>query len=293
VRILFTADLHLLRATRDQTLERLDFWIDQNKPEVLVVAGDLASASNAGEVFDGLRNSFPTGPIAVCLGNHDFWLHDSVRSEFGSLEDVVAHYWEPAAERYEITLLDVGSCRLGELTLIGAYGHYDLGFRVPDLQYEGVRVTEEHYLSGQPPFDSGLRWRDFQLMPAGLNLAEVAADQVKRIRLRLLASREPPMIAVLHTPPYEELLGIPSLTGFDPERISSPYAFFRAYLGNRAMGELLDGFRDRLLGIVCGHTHRMAGPVDLNGVIGVNIGSDYGYAKAVIYDSGRDLWRRL
>jgi Icc-related predicted phosphoesterase len=293
VRILFTADLHLLRATRDQTLRRLEIWVDLYKPEVLVVAGDLSSASKAEEVFASLRACFPMGPIAVCLGNHDFWLHDSVRSEFGSLEQVVAEYWEPAAELYEVTLLDVTSCRLGEVTLIGSYGHYDLGFSVPDLRYEGVRVTEWHYLSGRPPFDTPMRWRDFQLMPEGLNLSEVASNQVERMRARLMAERQEPIIAVLHTPPYEELLGLPSLTQFRPDDTPSPYAFFRAYLGNRSMGELLDGFRDRLLAVVCGHTHRLAGPIDLNGMTGVNVGSDYGDAKAVLYESADQSWRRI
>lgn len=293
MRILFTADLHLLRATRDQTLKRLQLWIAVCKPEALVVAGDLSSASKAEEVFAALRTCFPEGTIAVCLGNHDFWLHDSVRSDFNSLEEVIASFWEPAAELFEVTLLDVTNCRLGKLSLIGGYGHYDLGFSVPNLQYDGVYVNERHYLSGKPPFDTPMQWRDFQLMPERLDLAEVASKQVERMRTRLLANSEEAVIAVLHTPPYEELLGTPPLTPFTRDYTASPYAFFRAYLGNRAMGELLDTFKDRLQAVVCGHTHRMAGPMDLGGIVGVNVGSDYGDAKAVLYDSGQDRWERL
>src|SRR5690242_6082761 len=42
VKILFTADLHLLRATQEHTLAILASWVHEIGPEVMVVAGDLA-----------------------------------------------------------------------------------------------------------------------------------------------------------------------------------------------------------------------------------------------------------
>lgn len=293
MRILFTADLHLLRATRGPILEKLSLWIRRYEPDAIVIAGDISSATQAEEVFASLRTCFPKGQIIVCLGNHDFWLHDSVRNDFRSLEEVIESFWEPAAELHDITLLDVESDQLDDVAIVGGYGHYDLGFCVPNLIYDGIGVRNEHYLSGKPPIDTPLRWRDFQFMPDGIDLMQVAGNQVDRIRSRIVSSGSSRIIVVLHTPPMEDLLGIPPLHGHVLEESPSPYAFFRAYLGNRAMGEMLDGFRDRLTGVVCGHTHRIAGPKELDGATGVNIGSDYGDPRAVLYDSSLDQWRRI
>jgi Icc-related predicted phosphoesterase len=293
VKILFTADLHMSRATRETILERLDEWVRRFEPGALVVAGDLSTAGQAEEIFAGLRTCFRNGPIAVCLGNHDFWLRDSVRSEFRTLDEVIERCWEPSATRYDITLLEVASMLLEDVALVGGYGHYDLGFRVPRLAYDGISVRNEHYFSGTPPAESFLRWRDFQFMPAGLDLFAVADGQVEGVRSRLKASATARNIVVLHTPPMEELLGIPGLPERPLDDSPSLYAFFRAYLGNKGMGEMLDGFRDRILSVVCGHTHRVAGPLELNGCIGVNIGSDYGDPKGALYDTCSNGWRRI
>jgi Icc-related predicted phosphoesterase len=293
VKILFVADLHLLRATRGPILERLGEWIRQHKPGALVVAGDLSSAAQADEVLEDLRGCFPNGTIAVCLGNHDFWLRDSVREAFKTLDDVIEIFWEPAAARHDVALLDVENSSVDGIGLVGGYGHYDLGFAIPGLRYEGIDVRKAHYLAGKPPTDTPLRWRDFDFMPAHINLVEIASRQVDRVRSRLVASGHSKTIVVLHTPPLEALLGIPRLHEHILDDSLPVYAFFRAYLGNRAMGEMLEGFQDRLLGIVCGHTHRMAGPIEFSGFLGVNIGSDYANPRGVLYDTVSNLWKRI
>jgi Icc-related predicted phosphoesterase len=134
-----------------------------------------------------------------------------------------------------------------------------------------------------------MRWRDFQFMPSGEDLREIAREQVEGVRQRLSESGNSGTIVVLHTPPFEQLLGVPPLSGLRPGSSPSPYAFFRAYLGNRSMGVLLQELRNGLVAVVCGHTHRAAGPMDLGGSIGINIGSDYGVPRAALYceDSGR------
>ncbi|HZC59535.1 MAG TPA: metallophosphoesterase family protein, partial [Chthoniobacterales bacterium] len=102
-------------------------------------------------------------------------------------------------------------------------------------------------------------------------------------------------IVVLHTPPLEALLGVPPRTRQLLERSPSIYAFFRAYLGNRAMGDLLQEVRSSLAAVVCGHTHRPAGPLCLNGsdTIGINVGSDYGAPKAALYRCDAREFKRL
>ena len=194
MKILFTADLHLLRATQDRILQRLRAWIVRYRPDAVVVAGDLSSAPQADETLKKIRGCFPQGPLAVCLGNHDFWLHDSARNECHVLSAVIDRYWVAPAKSFDIVLLDVENLSLSGFTIVGAYGHYDLGFAVPDLAYDGVRVTEEDYLRGSPFTGSPMRWRDFQLMPSGLHPREVALQQVEGMKRRLSESGAYPSV---------------------------------------------------------------------------------------------------
>jgi Icc-related predicted phosphoesterase len=293
VKILLTADTHLLKATERKTLELLRQWVVDHRPDCLVIAGDLSSAAHAERTLEQFRASFPDGPIAVCLGNHDFWLHDAVRNQFHSLEQVIEHFWAPAAKRFDVTLLDVENWASDEVTIVGGYGHYDLGFAVPDLAYDGVQVTQQDYLAGHPRVGTALRWRDNEFMPPALGIQTLADKQVKDLSGRLQATKDSPILAVLHTAPFEDLLGIVKLADLRPHDPRSEYAFFRAYLGNRAMGDLLLQFRQQLVGVVCGHTHRAAGPLEVGGVTGINIGSDYGDLKGAIYFSDTDRFERL
>jgi Icc-related predicted phosphoesterase len=293
VKILFTADLHLLRATQDRILQSFRSWIVRCQPDAVIVAGDLSSAPQADETLGKIRGCFPKGPLAVCLGNHDFWLHDSARKECHALSAVIDRYWVPPAKSFDIVLLDVENLSLPGITIVGGYGHYDLGFAIPDLAYDGVRVTEEEYLRGSPFAGSPMRWRDFQLMPSGLHPREVALEQVEGLKMRLSKSGHSRVIVVLHTPPFEQLLGVPMVIDMPPASPPSVSAFFRAYLGNRSMGAALWEFRHRLVGVICGHTHRRAGPINLSGVIGINIGADYGNPQAALFSSDSNRFERL
>jgi Icc-related predicted phosphoesterase len=293
VKILFTADLHLLRATQNRTLLKVRKWIARHRPDALVVAGDLSSPQQAKDTLKNLRACFHKGPIAVCLGNHDFWMHDSARKECSSLAEVVDQYWVPAAQAVDIALLDVENLPLQDVTLAGGYGHYDLGFAVPDLAYEGNAVTEEDYLRGSPFSGSAMRWRDFQFMPNERHPREVAREQVAAVQRRLSEAGDRKTILVLHTPPFEELLGVPPLSALPPNAAPSVYAFFRAYLGNRSMGTLLRDSGANLIAVVCGHTHRRAGPRNFGEIAGINIGSDYGTPRAALYSSDSNRFERL
>lgn len=282
VKLLLTSDLHLAPQWREAVLSQLREWIRAYRPEGLVIAGDLAVAPEAANAFRHLRNIFPNGPIALTLGNHDFWSPPG--KGYRSLSEVIDCDWAPAADQYAVHLLDLENLPLGETTLIGAYGHYDLGFRYPNLQYDGALVTRQHYLAGQPPTPTRLRWQDFSRMPRGLDLASVAQEQVRGLdaKLRMVAGKH--AFVVLHTPPFAAMLGVPDIATINPEA-PSVYAFFRAYLGNEQMGALLRLEKERIVGVVCGHTHREVAPIDLGDFFGLNIGSDYGEPAAYLYET--------
>ncbi len=295
MRILFTADLHLSPETQDHTLSEIREWLTGYRPDALVVAGDLSTAQNAEATLRNLRACYPTGQMAVCLGNHDFWVENALRRECGSLSDVIDRFWLPAAKAFDVTLLDNENLPLPGITIVGGYGHYDLGFAVPGLAYDGVAVTEEDYVrNGRAP-GHALYWRDFSYLPNGRDLYQVAADQVAGIRRRLAEVSNSQVIVALHTPPFEALLGVPSGTQTLEDGNPHLRAFFRAYLGNRTMGDLLRTAFDKVVAVVCGHTHRPAGPLHLDGTetLGINIGADYAVPKAALYRTDLMEFERL
>jgi hypothetical protein len=183
-----------------------------------------------------------------------------------------------------VTLLDQENFYSEGLVFSGGYGHYDLGFAIPGLRYQEKIVTREHYLRGRPPIETPLRWRDFDWMPGVKDVPKIARAQIEAVQSRILATDSRRIFVALHTPPFEELLGTPDASLLDPE--DPPIrAFFRAYLGNRAMGEMLRLYSERIAAVVCGHTHRAAGPADLGGFAGFNVGSDYGTPHGFIVDT--------
>jgi Icc-related predicted phosphoesterase len=290
VRLLITADLHLVQPWREVVLSRLREWIAAYQPGGLVIAGDLSVAPEAANSLRHLRDMFPNGPIALTLGNHDFWLKPG--NGCHSLSEVIDRYWTPAANQFAICLLDLENLPLDEITLVGAYGHYDLGFRFPNLLYDGTLVTEEHYLAGIPPIPTSLRWGDFSRMPHDLDLASVAQQQIHGLEARLRTVTEKRAFVVLHTPPFAALLGIPDISTVNLEA-PSVYAFFRAYLGNERMGALLRQEKERIVGVVCGHTHREVPPMDLGNFFGANIGSDYGEPAGYLFETETSRFTKI
>ncbi len=290
MRLLITADLHLVSNYREKVLAELASWIVRYRPDGLLIAGDLSSPAEARRSLQAIRSLLPQKPIGVALGNHDFWVRPA--RQCYSLAEVIDEYWAEPAYQEGVTLLDRENLRLHGFTICGAYGHYDLGFASPGLRYSGREVKREDYLSGRPPVPTNLRWQDFDRLPSGIDLLEVARAEAAALEERLTKANGTRVWAVLHTPPREELLGLPK---FEITASGEPsvYTFFRAYLGNRLMGKSLAVHGSRLRGIFCGHTHRATDLVDLGGVRGINIGSNYGQPRACLLESDSEAITRI
>ena len=106
MKLLATSDLHLVPSWRSRVVKVLHGWIRDHHPDAVLIAGDLAVPAEAKTACSELRRCFPNGPIAVCLGNHDFWVGHSARESCRDLAEVVRRYWMPAVEAQQIVLLD-------------------------------------------------------------------------------------------------------------------------------------------------------------------------------------------
>ena len=283
MKILFTADLHLNIPARSRRTGHTAFSafaesVSQENPDAVVVAGDIGIPGRSAEYLGAIRKVVGERPLAVCLGNHDFWVPQSEHREFASLNEVVAKYWREPARAAGAVLLDDENADLGEVVVCGGYGHFDLGLAIPNLQVRGLRITEQIYLSGRL---GGLSWKDFPNIPnCGTRLQADARDQAAGIARRIdkvIAVGKRVLVAV-HTCPWAELNGHP-LHGNEVDILP-------AYSGNSLVGNELERRAAAIEFLICGHTHAPVRKRAMHGIPQVmNVGGDYGYYRGVIYET--------
>ena len=282
MKILFTADPHLnIPATNRRTglyaLEVFKKYVDYEKPDVVVVAGDIGSPKRAANHLAEIRELVGDRLLAITLGNHDFWLDSLGHAQYSCLDQVVTRYWQEPARDVGAVLLDRENADLGDLTLVGGYGHFDLGLAEPDLHVRGIRITKDIYHSGGM---DGLFWNDFRFIPnCATRIQAEAEEQAARIAARMddAISKGKRLLMAIHTCPWRALNAHP-VTG-DPTDILS------AYSGNSLLGREIEKRAAAVDFLMCGHTHKVVLEQKIHGIPCVNVGADYGIFRGVIYDT--------
>ena len=280
--ILLTSDLHLniperSRRTGHTTFSAFAESIARENPDAVVVAGDIGIPDKAGEHLVALRRVVGNRPLAFCVGNHDLWVSPGRHGEFGAIVDVVARFWREPAGDVGAVLLDEENADFGDVIISGGYGHFDLGHAIPNLCVGGMLVTERIYLSGGM---GGLRWRDFEYIPnCGSRLQADAREQAKSIAIRLdqAIATGKRVLATMHTCPWPELNGHPASGNVTD--------ILAAYGGNSLLGAELEKSAASIEWLMCGHTHMPVRERILHGTRALNVGTDYGYYRGVIYDT--------
>lgn len=282
MKILFTADLHLNIGARsprtDQTaLQAFAESFARENPAAVVIAGDIGVPGFAERYFAAIRDVVGALPLAVALGNHDFWLDRAEHAQLTCLGHVILRYWRTPCIAAGITLLDLENFEIGDVAIAGGYGHYDLGLAEPDLYVRGVPVTERNYLSGGM---NGLFWNDFARIPnCGTQLRAEAALQAEGLAFRMdeaIAAGKRLLLAV-HTCPWRELNGHPL------RRDASD--MLSAYSGNSMIGDEICKRAASVEFLMCGHTHKTVAERRVHGVRCLNVGADYGRFRGVVYDT--------
>ena len=280
--ILFTADLHLnINATNPRSgrsaMEDFAEAILREKPDVVVVAGDIGAAGHAARHLTEIRNAVGDRPLAITLGNHDFWLPSVGHAQFSHLDQVVTRFWREPARDLDIVLLDHENLDLGEIVVAGCYGHFDLGHAEPGLHVGGVELTESIYHSGGI---GGVYWNDFRYIPnCATRIQEEAKEQAEGLAARMDAAiaAGKRLLLATHTCPWRELNGHP-LRGDASDILS-------AYSGNSLVGNEIQKRGASIDFLACGHTHKRMLERVLHRITSLNLGADYGQFRGVIYDA--------
>jgi len=287
--ILFTADLHLnIPARSPRTgLTAFDVFAEMmevENPDAVVVAGDIGTPAQSARHLVALRNVVGGRILAIALGNHDFWLDSIGHTQFFNLNQVMTRHWREPARDVGAVLLDLENAVVGDLAIVGGYGHFDLGLAEPNLHVRGRKITEDIYLSGGM---NGLFWNDFRSIPnCGTRVRAEAREQAAGIASRMdeaIASGKRLLVAV-HTCPWRELNGHP-LRGSEEDILS-------AYSGNSMVGREIETRAASIDFLMCGHTHMPVHEQVLHGIPCLNVGADYGRFRGVVYetDSRKIRW---
>lgn len=273
MQILFLADLHLGVYSINGALRQIEAMLRESVAEVIVVAGDICLLQKSSEYLPRLKSLAPEKTWAICLGNHDYWIDDRPPK---TLAQIRRDYWIPACRKSGITLLDESNLVLEEIIITGGYGHYDLGMRIEGLVEGGIEPTLAHYHSGIPP-SGRVTWNDFHYFKAE-PLAQIADEERRAIvnRLDVAISTGQRVIVATHGIPFVEL------NGHEP-------SFLNAYNGNAALGQEIVARSAEIELLVCGHTHRQIRDDVRHGLRCLNIGSDYGVVRGVLYDTQTKL----
>ena len=246
MKILCTSDLHM-QHKHERVIDKLRELVAQQKPDVLVIAGDIVESSwHNCNVYKLLSIAFPDTTVIFVLGNHEFF-YCTVEETRGFYERT----YKP--NKYDVHCLDV-------------VGHYDVeGVRFVGnvLFYDGSMKSDSN--QNLSKFADG-RWADRTIK--NFDWEEECRLNIARIKDNLPGPEDEikTTILVTHCVPHVKL---------NTHTMSQ----FNAYSG-------VDNLFDRLspkLGIgshgidwaVCGHTHRRSVGLRLNGCNCVNVGNDY------------------
>lgn len=278
--ILFTADLHVnidaISVRGRDILSELKETVERDNPDAVVIAGDLSTPSKAAIHIPWIRNAVGDRPLAVTLGNHDFWTGSVSGKDFHLLENTITEVWEKPCRDNDVVLLDrenaLWNTMAGEIAIVGGYGHFDLGLAWPNLRLDGKRVTREIYLKGD-------RWNDFRFIPGCAEFLKVNAGAQATVianRLDQAIAAKKRILMATHTCPWPELNGHP--------RSGTSSDLFTAYAGNSLVGKETEKRASHVEFLMCGHTHYRVEEQLLHGIPSLNIGADYGKFSGVIYD---------
>ncbi len=278
MKIVATADLHYNIARSKLPTEQLAAHLRSVKPDVLLLAGDLAGQRLA-VLEDCLRLFEPLDcPRLFVPGNHELWTtpgQNSLRRYERTLPEL--------CRRCGVHYLDAEPFFVDHVAFVGNIGWYDYSFRsprlgIPDRFYQAkvapgaaaVLDQHRHLLDGDGLDDQALkistRWMDGVHIRMDLDDRQFTSRLLGRVvaHLEAASGRADRVIAALHHLPFRELVHYNSDPNWD---------FANAFMGSELFGQALLA-EPKVTDVFCAHSHR-PGRMTKGHLTCVSIGSTY------------------
>lgn len=307
MKILAISDVHTDPDTPGGPWQEFVARAQDEQPDVLVVAGDLAVGKSA--VYETLLmqcNSIP-GPKLFVPGNHDLWQLHSKRATWDRYEDDLATAVTTAGWHY----LDTGPILHEGVAFIGCMGWYDYSLRQtnaprPDLRVSPAVVTAPGRGMKTTSARSDLHWEDLTAEDYASKAMQVGDDNVMegvvwndvfytdwraregegvltdaqvseyfceklRAQAQQVVRRAKQLVVITHFVPFPETLR-------DYTEIAPAYA--RAFAGSSQLGDVIRGL-PHVSAAIFGHWHR-AGEWQIGGMHAYNVSAKNGPGEGTL-----------
>jgi predicted MPP superfamily phosphohydrolase len=258
-RLVWLTDIHLNFVELDRVEWLLD-QIERQRPDAVLIGGDIAESHDVGDWLLQIDDRLSL-PVYFVLGNHDYY-HSSiarVREAIGAL----------CCQRPRLHFLTTAGVHSlsPQTAVIGHDGWCDA--RAGD--YDTSTIVLNDYLLIEELKDVG-RQRRREILQ---RLGDEAADHI-RVRLLEALPNHARVILLTHPPPMQEACWYQGRTSDDNW---APH-FTCAAMGH-AILEIMPGFPDRRLTVLCGHTHSPGVYRPLENVEVITGGAEYGDPRIV------------
>lgn len=279
MRVLLTADLHYNHPRSRPLADRVIDEINRAGGDVLVLVGDtaVAGAPDDDTLEQCLSRFTFAGPRLFVAGNHELWTRDGDSHVIYTTDlprRVRALGWQWLEDEPFVT---------SDIAIVGSVGWYDYSFaqrslEIPQRFYRhkispgaadhlGEFAHLLHDADDVSPHARSVvaRWNDGRFVRLHRSDEAFLGELLGKLdrQLQDLAPLKQ-VIAATHHLPFPELL---------PPPHSAQWGFAKAYLGSRALGELLLK-HENVRHAFCGHSHFPA-EAQVGPIRAVNIGSGY------------------
>lgn len=269
LKLLFTADLHW-GVTRGMgaNMALLDA-LQANTPDVLVLGGDIGHAQN----FEACLEKYSSLDCVKVLvpGNHDIWVStDDMR---GDSWNVYTRHLPELARKHGFHYLDQTPLHLHEwnLSIVGNINWYDYSWSEPEFLAlfpdEVHRLNSKKFVRGQHNDFNFIRWHHDDKSFTKKVVGDLSGHlrQASELGHKIIVVTHHPACRAISFPMPDSKPTIDSL-------------LWEALGGNQLLEQELIKYRDSIVYLFSGHTHRER-KEDWEGIPGYNIGGDYHYKR--------------
>ena len=248
--IVSLSDLHLDYRANWQVAEAMAYRLIELAPDVLVLAGDLASIpSRVEKALTFFKDMAPD--VVFVPGNHDLWAPTAEEKKLDEIDTWVMYrqVYAEMCDQLGIHYLPRAPLIKGEVALVGTCGWYDYSIASPLARLLHSRDEFAEKAKGTARWTDGwrVRWRD----DAGEVMPDEAVTRIMEADLKAQLDGLPPavskVVAVTHHLAFKEACtGHGGLAG----------DYFTAFMGSTGLGEILAA--DPRVGLaIFGHLHKL------------------------------------
>lgn len=251
MRIALISDVHVEYAGNRAAIQALIERLTAERPDALVVAGDVGSTPAC--IVEGLGLFAGVAPRRMYLpGNHDLWVRLSPHDPRAGLDswDAYDRTLPAVVEEAGFTYLPAAPLVVDGVGFAGETGWFDYTFRPRSPLIAALPVAAFEAAEYE-----GWTWPDFQFCDWGMDMPSVTDVMLRRFGTKLNKLDADPsvraVVAITHHVPFRDQLGAWSPELEIPENV---WDYCTVFMGSTQLGARILASRKAVLALH-GHSH--------------------------------------